>query len=34
MQLPVIFYFAEFFWKTGLLILAFRCDIYGRVFDR
>ena len=27
-------YFVEFFWKTGLLILAFKCDIYGRVFSR
>ena len=23
-------YFAEFFWKTGLWILAFKCDIYDR----
>ena len=27
-------HFVEFFWKTGLLILAFKCDIYGRVFSR
>ena len=27
-------YFVEFSWKTGLLILAFKCDIYGRVFSR
>ena len=27
-------YFVTFFWKTGLLILAFKCDIYGRVFSR
>ena len=27
-------YFAEFFRKTGLLILAFKCEIYGRVFSR
>ena len=33
-QLSVHFYFATFFWKTGLLILAFKCDIYGRVFSR
>ena len=26
-------YFVEFFWKTGLLILLFKCDIYGRVLD-
>ena len=23
-----------FFWKTSLLILAYKCDIYGRVFSR
>ena len=35
-QLSVHFYFVAFFWKTGLLILAFKCDIYGygRVFSR
>ena len=27
-------YFAEFFSKTALLILAFKCDICGRVFSR
>ena len=27
-------YFIEFFWKTGLLILAFKYDIYGHVFSR
>ena len=27
-------YFVEFFWKTGLWILVFKCDIYGRVFSR
>ena len=25
-------YFVAFLWKTGLLILAFKWDIYGRVF--
>ena len=28
------FYFVEFFWKIRLLILAFKCDMYGRVFSR
>ena len=28
-QLSVHFYFAAFFWKTGLLILTFKCDIYA-----
>ena len=27
-------YYVEFFWKTGLLILVFRCDIKGRLFSR
>ena len=27
-------YCVEFCWKTGLLILAFKCGIYGRVFSR
>ena len=27
-------YFVEFFLIAGLLLLAFKCDIYGRVFSR
>ena len=33
-QLSVHFSFVAFLWKTSLLILAFKCDIYGRVISR
>ena len=26
-------HFAEFLWKTSLLILAFKCDIYDRLYS-
>ena len=33
-QLSVQFYFVPFFWKSGVLILSFKCDICDHVFSR
>ena len=33
-KLSVHFYFVPFFWKSGVLILSFKCDICDHVFSR